>query len=64
MDESFCDVCPERSLFALSKRMGTLILKTFGRFCGLAGICSGFAIGDPALVDQLQARLGPWVLPH
>lgn len=62
IDESFCDVCPEQSLIALSAREGTLVLKSFGKFWGLAGIRLGFAIGDPALIERLNARLGPWAV--
>lgn len=62
IDESFCDVWPDRSLISLSQRKGTLVLKSFGKFWGLAGIRLGFAIGDPALVEKLRARLGPWAV--
>ncbi|MGR3760816.1 threonine-phosphate decarboxylase [Roseobacteraceae bacterium NS-SX3] len=62
IDESFCDICPERSLMPLAGRPGVLILKSFGKFWGLAGLRLGFAIGDPALIGQLSARLGPWAV--
>lgn len=60
IDESFCDVMPGASLIALAARPRTLILKSFGKFWGLAGLRLGFAIGDPALVAGLARRLGPW----
>ncbi len=60
IDESFCDVTPARSLINLSTTPGTLILKSFGKFWGLAGLRLGFAIGDPALVERLAELLGPW----
>ena len=60
IDESFCDVAPEASLMPLATRPGTLILKSFGKFWGLAGLRLGFAIGDPALVARLAEMLGPW----
>jgi cobalamin biosynthetic protein CobC len=60
IDESFCDVMPEASLIALANRPGTLILKSFGKFWGLAGMRLGFAIGDPVLIAQLARMLGPW----
>lgn len=60
IDESFCDVLPEASLIALAERPGRLVLKSFGKFWGLAGLRLGFAIGDPALIAALSARLGPW----
>lgn len=60
IDESFCDIAPGASHVALANRPGTLILKSFGKFWGLAGLRLGFVIGDPALVAQLQDMLGPW----
>lgn len=60
IDESFCDICPERSHIAQAVTPGTLILKSFGKFWGLAGMRLGFAIGDPALIDHLSRMLGPW----
>ncbi|MCV6584760.1 MAG: pyridoxal phosphate-dependent class II aminotransferase [Marinibacterium sp.] len=60
VDESFGDVCPDQSLIALAPQAGRIILKSFGKFWGLAGLRLGFAIGDPALVGALADRLGPW----
>ena len=60
IDESFCDVAPERSHIAASARSGTLILKGLGKFWGLAGLRLGFAIGDPSLIARLAEKLGPW----
>ncbi|MGI3169306.1 threonine-phosphate decarboxylase [Pseudooceanicola sp. C21-150M6] len=60
IDESFCDIAPERSLIAQANSPGTLILKSFGKFWGLAGLRLGFVIGDPELVGRLATMLGPW----
>ena len=60
IDESFCDVTPDRSLIGLSTRPGTIILKSFGKFWGLAGLRLGFAIGDPAIIGKLTDAMGPW----
>ena len=60
IDESFCDVAPEASLIHLAARPGTVVLKSFGKFWGLAGLRLGFAIGDPALLAKLTDLLGPW----
>lgn len=62
IDESFCDVAPNDSLIALAARPGTIVLKSFGKFWGLAGLRLGFAIGDPALIAQLAQWLGPWAV--
>ncbi|UWR33365.1 threonine-phosphate decarboxylase CobD [Sulfitobacter sp. W027] len=60
IDESFCDITPSATLMAQATTPGTLILKSFGKFWGLAGLRLGFVIGDPALVARLGQMLGPW----
>lgn len=60
IDESFCDVMPEASLMDQADVSGTLVLKSFGKFWGLAGVRLGFVIGDPLLIAQLDQMLGPW----
>jgi cobalamin biosynthesis protein CobC len=60
IDESFCDITPGATLINETTTPGTLVLKSFGKFWGLAGLRLGFAIGDPALVHQLAAAMGPW----
>ncbi|WP_424972007.1 threonine-phosphate decarboxylase [Dinoroseobacter sp. S76] len=62
IDESFCDVMPEASLIARAVRPGTLVLKSFGKFWGLAGLRLGFAIGHPDTLAPLRERIGPWAV--
>ena len=62
IDESFGDVMPETSLMPLATRQGVLILKSFGKFWGLAGMRLGFAIGDATLIGRLAAMIGPWAV--
>ena len=63
IDESFCDVTPDATHMGEATRPGTLILKSFGKFWGLAGARLGFAIGDPSLIDRLKPMIGPWAVP-
>lgn len=62
IDESFCDVMPDATHMGEATRPGTLILKSFGKFWGLAGARLGFAIGDPDLIARLHPMLGPWAV--
>ena len=62
IDESFADVMPGASLIALAARPGVLVLKSFGKFWGLAGLRLGMVIGDPELVARLDEMLGPWAV--
>ncbi|MGX9351994.1 threonine-phosphate decarboxylase CobD [Shimia sp. W99] len=62
IDESFCDICPRDSLIAEAAKPGRIVLKSFGKFWGLAGMRLGFAIGDPALIARLNDLSGPWAV--
>jgi cobalamin biosynthesis protein CobC len=60
VDEAFCDVTPELSLASLAGAPGLIILRSFGKFYGLAGLRLGFALTETRLAEQLSTRLGPW----
>ena len=68
IDESFCDIAPDASLVDLAARPGTIVLKSFGKFWGLAGLRLGFAIGLPETLgfggpgESLADMLGPWAV--
>lgn len=62
IDESFCDVDPDASLVCEAVKPDTLVLKSFGKFWGLAGVRLGFVIGNPVLLERLSAMLGPWAV--
>lgn len=59
IDEAFADFAPEASLLPTLPE-GALVLRSFGKAYGLAGLRLGFAIGAPRLTDALRALLGPW----
>jgi cobalamin biosynthetic protein CobC len=61
VDESFADVDPARSLVGMGDN-GTVYLKSFGKFWGLAGLRLGFAIGAPDRIARLAELLGPWAV--
>jgi len=60
IDESFADSVPQTSLAPEADRPGLLVLRSFGKFYGLAGLRLGFAIGHAADIDKLAAMSGPW----
>jgi len=60
IDESFADAVPQLSLAPQADRPGLLILRSFGKFYGLAGLRLGFAIGNAADIAKLAAASGPW----
>lgn len=60
VDESFADAVPQLSLAAEAHDPGLLILRSFGKFYGLAGLRLGFAIGNADDIAKLSAMSGPW----
>ena len=62
IDESFGDVMPNASLVHLADRPGVVVLKSFGKFWGLAGLRLGFAIARPETIERLAEMIGPWAV--
>ena len=63
VDESFADVAPpDASLAGDIGRGNIVVLRSFGKFYGLAGLRLGFALAAPSLVNRLDAMLGPWAV--
>ncbi|WNK01327.1 threonine-phosphate decarboxylase CobD [Thalassospiraceae bacterium LMO-JJ14] len=60
VDEAFADVVPEISVIPACGRPGLLVLRSFGKFFGLAGLRLGFAVGQASDIAQLEAALGHW----
>ena len=63
VDEAFMDVGPEeQSLAPDAETGGFVVLRSFGKFYGLAGLRLGFAVGPVALLSRIAAQLGPWAV--
>lgn len=60
VDESFGDIAPHLSLLPHAGRPGLLILRSFGKFWGLAGVRLGFVFGSAPDIAALSALAGPW----
>ncbi|MCB1390779.1 MAG: threonine-phosphate decarboxylase [Rhodobacteraceae bacterium] len=59
VDESFADPHPELSCAPIAGER-LVVLRSFGKFFGLAGVRLGFALAAPSLLDRLRAMSGPW----
>ena len=55
IDESFCDEMPDRSHVSLTDTPRIVVLKSFGKFWGLAGLRLGFAIATPHSLSRFGA---------
>ncbi|VXB64640.1 Threonine-phosphate decarboxylase [Burkholderia sp. 8Y] len=62
VDEAFADADPASSLSGETSREGLIVLRSVGKFFGLAGIRAGFVLAAPALLDALRAEQGAWTV--
>jgi len=62
VDEAFMDATPADSLCEASERDGLIVLRSVGKFFGLAGVRAGFVCAAPALLASLRDLLGPWTI--
>ncbi len=62
VDEAFIDATPQASVAPDVTRPNLVVLRSFGKFFGLAGLRLGFALAPPALAARLAAALGPWAV--
>ena len=63
VDESFMDVLPaDASLVPILPEPRTIVLRSFGKTYGLAGLRLGFAIASADAVATLREALGPWAV--
>lgn len=73
VDEAFADALPQLSvaphLQQLSEKpsensAGLLVLRSLGKFFGLAGVRLGFVLGDRQYLSALSTQLLPWAVNH
>jgi cobalamin biosynthetic protein CobC len=61
VDEAFMDVGPrEESLAEAMEESNVVVLRSFGKVFGLAGLRLSFALAEENLAARLRAALGPW----
>lgn len=62
VDEAFADLTPRTSLARLGPRPGLILLRSLGKFFGLAGARVGFVLAAAEVTGPLQDLLGPWTI--
>ena len=63
VDEAFMDVGPAGQSLAGDVGMpGLVVLRSFGKFFGLAGVRLGFALAEQGLAERIEGDLGPWAV--
>lgn len=62
LDETFMDCYANDSYLIYPANDAVLILRSLGKFFGLAGLRIGFAFGSNDLLARLENELGPWAV--
>lgn len=62
VDEAFAEVTPAASIAPLATTPGLVVVRSFGKFFGLAGVRLGFVLATPALAAMVRAAVGPWAV--
>jgi cobalamin biosynthesis protein CobC len=63
VDEAFAEVTPESSVADIagsSEGQYLVVLRSFGKFYGLAGLRLGFVVGAPELMARIRSVIGDW----
>ncbi|VVM45393.1 threonine-phosphate decarboxylase CobD [Pseudomonas fluorescens] len=62
VDEAFMDNTPQLSLAPCAHLVGLIVLRSFGKFFGLAGVRLGFVLAERKLLKLLAEQVGPWAV--
>ena len=62
VDEAFADATPAHSIAFASDRPGLIVLRSVGKFFGLAGARAGFMLAERALLETARLLRGPWTV--
>lgn len=62
VDEAFADFEPGLSLAPFLPLPRVVVLRSFGKTYGLAGLRLGFALAEPGLAARIRHALGPWAV--
>ena len=63
VDEAFAEVTPESSVADIAGTGAAerlVVLRSFGKFYGLAGLRLGFVVGAPDLMARIRGAIGDW----
>jgi len=63
VDEAFAEVTPEASVADIAgtaEAEHMVVLRSFGKFYGLAGLRLGFVVGNPAVAARVRGLIGDW----
>ncbi len=62
VDEAFIETGYAESIADAATSDSLIVLRSFGKFYGMAGLRLGFAIAHPDIAEDLESSLGPWAV--
>jgi len=62
IDETFCDHSSEVSIISKLQMQNIIVLRSIGKFFGLAGLRLGFVISKTNITNSIEEMLGPWAV--
>ncbi len=60
VDEAFIDIDVSKSMLSSGFAENIIVLRSFGKFFGLAGLRLGFVFSNPVVLDEISLQLGLW----
>ncbi|HCH23549.1 MAG TPA: threonine-phosphate decarboxylase [Oceanospirillaceae bacterium] len=60
IDEAFIDCAPAASVVQENMPDNLVVLRSFGKFFGLAGVRLGALVAKPAILQHMAGLMGPW----
>ncbi len=60
IDEAFMDAAPEHSMIRNNLPDNLIVLRSVGKFFGLAGVRCGFVIAQAEILSYIEYHQGPW----
>ena len=62
LDESFIDLAPGETAAPLTTALPVIVLRSFGKFFGLAGLRLGAMIASEPFAEAMREAIGPWAV--
>ena len=64
IDEAYAEFCSSSAVNLISKYSNVIIIRTFSKAFGLAGLRLGYVVADSSVIKQLTKLRLPWAVNH
>ena len=62
IDEAFMDCSPEESILLKPIHENIIVIRSFGKFFGLAGLRLGWVFAATEIIEKFKSMVGPWAV--